>query len=42
MHIRESVSRKVIIIIIIIIIMLFPFIYRRYRLPIWATPPEDG
>ena len=21
---------------------LFPFIYRRYRLPIWATPPEDG
>ena len=21
---------------------LFSFIYRRYRLPIWATPPEDG
>ena len=21
---------------------LFPFIYRRYWLPIWATPPEDG
>ena len=20
---------------------LFPFIYRRCRLPIWATPPED-
>ena len=21
---------------------LFPFIYRRCRLPIWATPPDDG
>ena len=24
------------------LIWLFPFIYRRYQLPIWATPPEDG
>ena len=23
-------------------VCLFPFIYRRYRLPIWATFPEDG
>ena len=23
-------------------VCLFPFIYRHYRLPISATPPEDG
>ena len=23
-------------------ICCFPFVYRRYRLPIWATLPEDG
>ena len=23
-------------------VCLFPFNYRRYRLPTWATPPEDG
>ena len=25
-----------------LMVWLFSFIYRRYRLPIWSTPPEDG
>ena len=42
-HLNLSISDQAYCVLIPLLIFdwLFPFIHRRYRLPIWATPPED-